>query len=615
MSRKSVCGYAGKLLRVDLSREKLSEVIIDEGTLKDYVGGAALGVKILYDEVSPTIRWSDPSNRMILASGPLGGTNFPGSGTISIVTKGALTGGAASGQANGLFGAYLKFSGYDGLIVQGVAKNWVYLNIKQDEAELKEANQLLGKGTYETYDLIKRELDKRGREVSVISIGPAGEGLSLFAGLFERKGHSASKNGPGAVLGSKKLKAIAVSRGNKRIEVKHPDRFKALADRVRENASKLRGTVGGVHDLHKSGQAVLPVKNYTTNIWNISDEELEKFSEPAMRRRYNPKPNPCWACPAAHSTMMTIPEGPYAGMEIEEPEYEQLAAWGPQIDNRDVDSASMLSSVCDQLGFDNNEMGWMVGWLMECYERGLLSGEQLNGLEMTWGNVEAARELMYMIAHRQGVGDILAEGIMRASQRIGGEAAKAAIYTLKGNTPRGHDHRTRWGEMFDTIVSNTGTLENHVSISGLPPYSEWAGHPEEVSDGEALTKGVMILNDSLGNCRFPTGLDLPLFTDALNAITGWDLSQEDANNVGLRAVNLMKVFNLRAGIGREMDAPSERYGSTPVDGPNEGVSIRPVLGSMLRNYYGLMGWDEETSKPLPETLRKLGLGHVIGDIW
>jgi len=313
--------------------------------------------------------------------------------------------------------------------------------------------------------------------------------------------------------------------------------------------------------------------------------------------------------------MMTIPEGPYAGMEIEEPEYEQLAAWGPQIDNKDVDSAAMLSSVCDRLGFDNNEMGWMVGWLMESYERGLLNKDQLNGLEMTWGNVEAGREIMYMIAYRQGIGELLADGIMRASRKIGGEAARAAIYTMKGNAPRGHDHRTRWGEMFDTIVSNTGTLENHVSISGLPPYSQWAGHPNEVSNGVALTKGVMILNDSLGNCRFPTGLDLELFTDVLYAVTGWKLSQEEAQNIGLRAVNLMKVFNLRAGIGRELDAPSERYGSTPLDGPNKGIGIMPMLESMLTNYYQLMGWDKETSKPLPETLESLGLQHVIKDIW
>lgn len=315
------------------------------------------------------------------------------------------------------------------------------------------------------------------------------------------------QSGPGVILVSKKLKAITVSRGDRRVPVKYPERFNELANQVREKASKLMGAIGSVYDLQKSGQGVLPVKNYTTNIWNISEEELERFKRSNISEHYDLRPNPCWACPATHITMMTIPDGPYVGMEVEEPEYEQLAAWGPQIDNRDVDSAAMLSGVCDRLGFDNDEMGWIIGWLMECYERGLLTRDQLNGLEISWSNVNAAWEMMHMIAYREGVGDLLAEGIMRASQEIGGKAAKAVIYTLKGNALRGHDHWTRWGEMFDTIVSNTGTLENHVSISGHPPFSSWAGHPDEVSDGEALTKGVMLLNDSLGNCRFPTGLD------------------------------------------------------------------------------------------------------------
>ncbi len=234
---------------------------------------------------------------------------------------------------------------------------------------------------------------------------------------------------------------------------------------------------------------------------------------------------------------------------------------------------------------------------------------------MTWGNVDATKRLMYKIARREGIGDLLAEGIMRASQKIGGEAANAAIYTLKGNAPRGHDHRTRWGELFDTIVSNTGTLENHVSISGQPPYSSIAGNPEKVVEGEAFTKGVMILNDCLGNCRFPTGLDLTMFTNALNTVTGWDLSKEETNNVGLRAVNLMKAFNLRSKIGKDKDAPSERYGSTHIDGPYKGIGIKPHLESMLNKYYRLMGWDEKTGKPLPQTLKKLSLEHIIEDIW
>ena len=610
MSVMNIPGYAGKFLRVDLSKEKIFQVVFDEDTLRKYLGGTGIGVKILYDEVSPTIHWSDPSNRVILTSGPLGGTIIPGTGTFSLVTKGALTGGCTSCQANGLFGAYLKFSGYDGIIIQGAAKRWMYVNIKEDEAELREASHLLGRDTYETPDMIKKELGKEDGEMTVVSIGPAGEHLSLFAGVFADKGHSASHNGPGAVLGSKKLKAIAVSRGRKRVEVKYPERVKAVADTIRENALKFRGTVGGVYRSYVSGRGTLPIKNYTTNIWDISDDDMKKYSEPTIRERYNPKPNPCWACPATHSTMMTIPEGPYVGMEIEEPEYEQLAAMGPVIDVKNVDETSMLSSLVDRMGFDVNEMGWVIAWTMECYERGLLTKEDLNGLELDWGNVEGTRQLIHMIAHRQGFGNILADGVMRASQKIGGEAAEAAIYTLKGNSPRGHDHRTRWGEMFDTAVSNTGTIETHTALSGRPPYNAGAGNPQGTTEGVALTKGIMIFVDSLGNCRFPSGLNHALLTEATSAVTGWDLSLEETKNIGLRALNLMKIFNLRARITKELDAPSERYGSTPVDGPSKGISIRPHWDSMLRNYYRLMGWDEETGKPLPETLRKLGLEHV-----
>lgn len=610
-----VGGYTGKFLRVDLTFERLSDDVIDEETLRKYIGGTGIGVKILYDEVSPTIHWSDPSNRVILASGPLGGTTFPGTGTFSLVTKGAITGGCASCQANGLFGAYIKFSGYDGIIIQGAAKRWMYLNIKQDEAELREASHLIGRDTYETDSLIKKELGKKDRDMSVVSIGPAGENLCLFAGTFERKGHSASHNGTGAVLGSKRLKAIAVSRGSKRVEVKYPERLKVVADKVRERALKFRGFVGVVYKKYISGDGGLPIKNYTTNIWDITEEQIKRFSEPSIRERYNPRPNPCWACPATHCTMMTIPKGPYAGMEIEEPEYEQLAAFGPVIGNKDVDSAAMLSSTCDKLGFDTNEMGWILGWVMECYERGLLTTEDLNGLEVTWGNVEAARQLMHMVAHRKGFGNVIAEGIMRASQRMGGEAAKAAIYTLKGNSPRQHDHRTYWGEMFDTIVSNTGTIETHAILSGAPPYKAYAGNPDGTSKGVALTKGILVWEDCLGNCRINTRFDVMITSEAASAVTGWEISPEAAKVIGLRVINLMKVFNLRAGITKELDAPSERYGSTPVDGPTKGIGIRPHLNSMLRNYNRLMGWDEETGKPLPETLRKLDLGHVIRDIW
>lgn len=607
MVKSKVDGYAGKFLRVDLTLERLSDIVFDEATLRKYVGGTSIGAKILYDEVPPETYWSDPVNRLIIATGPLGGTIMPGSGTISLVTKGALTNGATSVQANGCFGAYLKFSGYDGFIIQGVAKRWLYLYIEDHEAELRNGNHLLGNDTYETSDVIRNELEKKKGEMSVISIGPAGEHLVRFAGVFVDKGHSASHNGPGAVMGSKKLKAIVTIRGKNRIAINDMERLKT--------AKTLGGlaTIGGVYSSHLSGGGTLPIKNYMTSIWSIEEEKLKKFSAEYIREHFKSRPSPCWACPANHCNMMTIPEGPYKGIVVEEPEYEQLAAWGPVIDNRDVTSAFMLSGLCDKLGFDNNEAGWLVGWVMECCEKGYLTKYDIGNLDVKWGDVEVVRQLLYMTAHREGFGDILAEGVMRASQKIGGKAVECAIYTKKGNSPRGHDHRSRWGEMFDTVVSSTGTLETHTSV--MTAQAAGRGNPIDTSTEVAITKGLMALEDSAVTCRFHTGMNATLISKAVSAVTGWAFTPEEAKIVGLRAVNLMKAFNIRCGIKKEHDYPSERYGSTPVDGPSKGIAIMPHWDDMLENYYRLMGWDIKTGKPLPDTLKRLSLEDIIEDLW
>jgi aldehyde:ferredoxin oxidoreductase len=217
-----------------------------------------------------------------------------------------------------------------------------------------------------------------------------------------------------------------------------------------------------------------------------------------------------------------------------------------------------------------------------------------------------------MISKREGFGDLLAEGIKRASEKIGGPAADAAIYTMKGNTPRGHDHRTRWSEMFDTCVSSTSTIETHMSV--MSPDANGPGNWEAVSTEVAETKGLMQLDDSTGACRFNTRMNAKNIAAAISAATGWDFTPEEGKRVGLRAVNLMRAYNLRAGIGAEYDRPSTRYGSTPVDGPTAGISILPHWDEMLRNYYTLMGWNPETGIPLPETLKELGIGCVASHL-
>jgi aldehyde:ferredoxin oxidoreductase len=237
---------------------------------------------------------------------------------------------------------------------------------------------------------------------------------------------------------------------------------------------------------------------------------------------------------------------------------------------------------------------------------------------MTWGNAEATREMLRKIAHREGFGDILAEGVMRAARLIGGEAPNMAVHTMKGNSVRGHDHRVVWLELFDTALSNTGTIETHRLSSrelyGLPAkFDDF--DPDAVVAFTAKAKGASPFEDSLGVCRFCSRLDTLAEVEAVKAATGWDFTFEEATAVGLRAVNLLKAFNLRHGIGPELDRPSPRYSSTPEDGVAQGISIMPHWERMVGDYYEQMGWDRESSRPLPGTLRRLGLEHVVADIW
>ena len=623
-SGQRIFGYNGKVLRVDLSAGEISTSSLDKDTLRKYIGGATLGIKTLYDEVAPGTEWSDPDNRLVFFSGPLGGTRVGGSGAIAVVTIGALTNGVVSTQANGFFGAFLRLSGYDGLVVQGAAPDWVYLHVHDDTAELKDARHLLGQDTFEVDRLIKEELGKKEREISIISIGPAGENLVRFACICADHGHVAAHNGVGTVMGSKKLKAIAVERGRHSVPLYDKEEVSRLAKELLANmmADKfyagisIEGTLPGVIQATRAG--FIPTKNYTTGVHTISEDKLEAYDYRNVRRIFNAKPSPCWACASSHCHMGKIAEGKYAGREVEEPEFEGLASFSSLVGIDDVTTSIVLANEVDRLGIDTNESGWVISFVMECYEKGILTKKDTDGLEMTWGNGEAIMAMLKKIAARQGIGDILAEGVMRAARQIGGEAPNMAIHTLKGNTPRSHDHRAMWLELFDTCVSNTGTLETHskapLTLLGLPEkYDPF--DPVMISTVEAKIKGAMLFDDSLVACRFQTATALSLLCQTINAATGWNLDFQEAMQVGRRAVNLAKAFNLRQGIGAELDAPSPRYGSTPHDGLAAKRGIMVHWDKMLRNYYQLMGWDEKTGKPLPETLNSLGLDFVVPQLW
>ncbi|MBW2154893.1 MAG: hypothetical protein JRH18_24955 [Deltaproteobacteria bacterium] len=621
MTELTKIGYAGKVLRVDLTEGKTWSEELDEATVKKWVGGIGLGAKYLYEEVPPGVQWSDPQNRLIWTTGPLAGTDVAGAATINIMTKGPMTNLAGASQANGFMGTYMKFCGFDGIIFQGKSPHLVYLVIKDGSAEIRDARHLAGKDVAETEDAIKKELGVKKLGASVFGIGPAGENLVRCACITGDAGHVAAHNGLGAVMGSKNLKAVVAYRGKRNFDVFDPELLKKKAKEQIEFAINRGGgglykwgTGGGFSRIY--GEGSLPVKNYTTNIYPIH----EKMGGQYLRSHFKIRSRPCYKCTLAHVKEVTVTEGPYKGFVGEEPEYEQLAAWGPQIGNTDLGAVVMLTNEVDKLGMDCNEMGWTVGWAMECFEKGVFTTKETDGLDLSWGNVEAVKELLNRIARRQGyLGNLLAEGVMRASQKVGGEAASWAVYSKKGSAPRTHDHRgkNRWFELLDTCFTNTSTIEAtwggvQPELVDMEPVKDVFSH-EEVSTFNAKYNGIRQFDDCLGTCRFAAPAP-KLALACFNAVTGWGWNLQDAFTVGRRIINLLRVFNFRHGLKKEDERPSVRYGSIPVDGPAKGVNIMEKWDWMVENYYKLMGWDTATGKPLPETLEKLDLKEIVADL-
>jgi aldehyde:ferredoxin oxidoreductase len=608
-------GYAGKMLRIDLTEGKFSDEPLDPGFIGEYIGGAGFGAKCLYQESPRNVEWSDPENPIIIANGPLSNTTVGGSGTMCVTTKGPMTDLAGSSQANGYWGGFLKSCAYDGLIIRGKAPRWSYLLISPERCEMRDATHLAGKDSQETQELIKKELGTPER-LSVYCVGPAAERGVRFSMIIGDGSHTSSKNGMGAVMAAKNLKAIAIARGNFKTPFGNEERLKELSRELHQKALEYLdgsrhkwGTNGAFSNLVAAG--ALPVKNYTTNLF----PEHEKMNGQYVRTHFERiKRIPCMSCGIHHNLLMKVTEGPYAGFVGEEPELEVFTGLGSQLGITDAGAIFVLLDDVDRMGLDVNEMGWVMGWVMECFEKGILTIKDTDGIEMTWGNVESVRKMIRKIAFREGIGDLLAEGVKRASEKIGGEAEHMAVCTKKGVTPRGHDHRARWTEHLDTCFTNTSTLEatfagTRPNLLGLPPvvanFSPW-----EVPAINARTNGWHIIEDCMGVCRF--NMTVPqLVTDAYNAATNANISLVDIVRLGRRMVNILRVFNIKNGLTKDMDAPSTRYGSAPVDGPAKGLSLSKHWPVVQEVYYRMMGWDPQTGKPTPETLKDLGLEELI----
>jgi aldehyde:ferredoxin oxidoreductase len=621
MGRFPKGGYVKNVLRVDLSNRRTSEEKVDSHILHQYVGGTGLGIRLLYDESEPGIDPYAPESRIIFATGPLTGTLVPGSGTYSVISRNTLTGLAVAAQANGFFGARLKYAGYDALIIQGRADQPVYLHIYDGCATIEDASDLKGKDTFQTDTILRKRYGEDGIEnhISVAAIGPAGENRVRFACIVSDRGHVASSGGVGAIMGSKNLKAI-VAHGNQGVPVDSEDiqGFMDCVTQWKEEAKNTpvgkavatAGTVGLFTPYHSRGW--VPVKNLTTNIFPGE----ERFEAAYIREKlYAAQPRSCHGCTFRHCHTVQITKGKYKGFVGEEPEYEIFAGFGPNWGIYDPGAVTMLNNLNDRLGMDAKEATFAASMIMEGYEKGLIGKEDISGIDLKWGNVEAASELLKLVSRREGFGDILAEGVMRAAEKLGGAFNDMAVFIKKGNAPHIHDPRTRWCTLFNQVVSNTGSQEGiDMTLRASPELGieKPASEPDEyLGVVEAKTAPKRQFEECLTFCYFQSS-SLKTMVNTLNCITGADYSVEDCLEVGRRVVNLLRMFNKREGMTKEDDSFSPRLRETPVDGPGQGKSLAPQYEDIRNTYYREMGWGED-GMPTKETLKSLGLEFTLAD--
>ncbi len=617
-------GYQGKILKVDLSNGKIEgEDLPDDKTLRKYIGGWGLGLKYLYDLVKPGCAASDPENALIFMTGPLTGLPLPGATNITIATKNFDTGFTAGrAHSHGSFGILLKASGYDGIIISGKSAEPVFLSINDSKAELRDASHLWGKlDSHETEDAIKQELGNPG--ISVAAIGPAGENLCAGAMVCNDKNHSFSHSGVGAVMGSKKLKAIAVF-GENPVPIVDRDKITTLnkewikhmrlpshfgwRNRLQNSKkteyrhmAKFRGFVG---------------KNFRIN--QLTDFGLG-MSEQGITSR------PCPRCPIACPYDVKIINGPFTGYTATlSGGGENLEGAGSIFGITEAGTIFYLADLYDRLGIEASVAGCTIAMAIEAYEKGLICKKDTDGLELKWGDRELVETLVKKMVYREGFGDILARGTKEAAETIGGDAPSFAV-NIKGGGMSLHDWRSVWGVLFGQIVSSGAgwaapgadcfTPEPDAGYTELAERFDHRGKPNEVK----RTGEIKFLNDSSGLCMFITwGIQegLKLLAESFNAAAGWDCTPEELREVGGRIMHLERAFNVRHGLRPEDDWNiPERITEAPQDGPAKGVAIKPYLKGMVEEYYRLMGWDNKTGKPWLATLKKAGLDDIIEELW
>ena len=604
-------GYAGRILRVDLSTGKTKTEPLKEELAKKYIGGIGLGMRLLLDNSKPRTDPLSPENPLILTTGPLTGTMAPTSGNgIAFVSKSPLTNGLGEAKSHGFFGADLKRAGYDAVIFEDKSDKPIYVWIDDDTMQLMDAKHLLGKSPQDTEDAIREELGDY--YVRVAAIGEAGEKLSRIACIINDKTRAAGRTGMGTVMGSKNLKAIAV-RGTKDVGVAKPEEFievvKMLHERMKGPATTKYRTLGTpLNVLVHNSLGALPTRNFT----NATFEGAEKVSGEYLNERYVARIIGCSSCAMRCEHIAVVPEGPFKGTTTRM-EYEPLWALGPNCGIDRLDAIVKGMYLCNYYGLDALSAGGLVAFAMDCYEHGILTKKDTGGLDLSFGNYEAMIKLLTMIGTREGLGDILAEGVKRAAEKIGKGAEKYANH-IKGLEMTGYDIRGLKTAAIGYAVSFRGADHNRHGAYGLDLKGKVNRFKVEKGRGKMVIEieDLYTVIDSLIVCKFGRGTYYDTFEDLAqlyNTATGLDMSAEELRTAGERINNLGRLFNIREGFTRKDDGLPAKVMSTPI--PDDTVSkgsriTQKELDFMLDDYYEARGWTKE-GVPTIEKLKEIGM--------
>ncbi|MBA7668652.1 hypothetical protein ES703_76767 [subsurface metagenome] len=614
-------GYTGQILRVDLSSERLSTEKPSGNFYRQYFGGEGLVSYFLLQELAPGVEPLEPDNKLIFATGPLTGVPVGGCGRHSVGAKSPLTGAFGEAEAGGYWGTELKQAGFDAIIVEGRAEKPVYLFIQDGQAQLRDARHLWGLKTLECQQAIREELgDDR---IKVAQIGPAGENLVRYACVVNDLDAFAGRTGLGAVMGSKNLKAVAC-RGRQRLSLADSPAVAAIARWVRDNtpitnkAMRELGTANVILGLNRNGG--LPTRNFQAGSFDGAD----KISGQAMRDTILVRRRSCYACPVQCKREVKVDEPFTVDPRYGGPEYETIAALGSNCGIDDLKVIAKANEITAAYGIDSISCGAAIAFAMECFEHGLLTLKDTEGLDLRFGNGSAMLEMVERIARRQGLGALLAEGVARAAEQIGRGAEEFALH-IKGQEIPMHEPRWKQGLGVGYAMSPTGADHCHnfhdSAFTGMNPDAEEMkalGILESLpADDLSPDKIRMLIYRSLWIhfmncavcCYFVMVYGVVGFqrvADLVSSVTGWNTSVFELMKVGERAVNLARAFNLRHGLTPHDDNMPPRFFIPHISGPLQGIAPdHETFRRAKENYYDMMGWPD--GRPSPGKLGELGI--------